>query len=128
MHLVSLFQKDTKNSAGAMFSEMRKSQLRAAQGLGFHSQKPSFFLLQSLAFYSSFDYSSFFTDFTLTCLSFFSSPLPTSQTGFILNFFIFIYFLIFLWPQSWHMEVSRPGVKSELQMLVYTMATTTPDP
>ena len=34
----------------------------------------------------------------------------------------------FLWPRLWHMEVPRPGVKLELQLLAYTIATATQDP
>ena len=30
-------------------------------------------------------------------------------------------------PHSWHMEVPRLGVESELQLLAYTTATATPD-
>ena len=40
----------------------------------------------------------------------------------------FIYLFIFLLrPYLWHMEVSRLGVKSELQLPTYTTATATPD-
>ena len=40
--------------------------------------------------------------------------------------FIFIYlFFVFLGPYLWHMEVSRLGVKSELQLLAYPTATAT---
>ena len=34
----------------------------------------------------------------------------------------------FLGPHLWHMEVSRLGVKLELQQLAYTTATATQDP
>ena len=34
----------------------------------------------------------------------------------------------FLGPHPWHMEVPRPGVKSELQLLAYTTAAATWDP
>ena len=37
-------------------------------------------------------------------------------------------FFFFLGLHQWHMEVPRPGVKSQLQLLAYTTATTIPDP
>ena len=43
-------------------------------------------------------------------------------------FCFFFSFLFFLGPHPWHMEVPRLGVKSELQLLAYTMATATQDP
>ena len=48
---------------------------------------------------------------------------------YFLFYFIFI-FILFLAPQSWHMEVPRLGVKLELQLLAYTtvMATAMLDP
>ena len=42
-------------------------------------------------------------------------------------FILFIYF-VFLGPHSWHMEIPRLGVKSELQLPAYTAATETWDP
>ena len=42
-----------------------------------------------------------------------------------LNFF---FFLVFLGPYLWTMEVPRLGVKSELQLPAYTTATAMPDP
>ena len=42
---------------------------------------------------------------------------------------IFIYFfLLFLGPHPWHMEVPRLGVQSELQLPAYTTATATRGP
>ena len=38
------------------------------------------------------------------------------------------FFFFFLGPHLWHMEVSRLGVESELQLLAYAPATATPDP
>ena len=38
---------------------------------------------------------------------------------------LFFFFLVFLGQQLWHMEVARLGVKSELQLLVYTTAIAT---
>ena len=38
----------------------------------------------------------------------------------------FIFF--FLWPHLWHMKVPGPGVKLELQLLAYAIATATRDP
>ena len=50
-----------------------------------------------------------------------------SQKQFI--FFIFFrFFFAFLGPHPWHMEVSRPGVQSELWLPAYTTATATWDP
>ena len=40
----------------------------------------------------------------------------------------FFFFFFFLRSQLRHMEVPRPGVKSELQLPTYTTATATPDP
>ena len=40
--------------------------------------------------------------------------------------FCFVLFFVFLQPSLWHMEVSRLGVRSELQLPAYTTATTTP--
>ena len=34
----------------------------------------------------------------------------------------------FLGPHERHMQVPRPGIKSELQLPAYTTATATPDP
>ena len=42
-----------------------------------------------------------------------------------ISFFIF---LAFLGPHPWHMEVPRPRVESELQLLAYITAIVTPDP
>ena len=41
----------------------------------------------------------------------------------VINVFVFV----FLGLHLQHMEVPRPGVKSELQVLAYTIATATPD-
>ena len=38
-----------------------------------------------------------------------------------------VFFVCFLGPHLWHMEVPRLGVKSELQLLAYTTATAMPD-
>ena len=40
----------------------------------------------------------------------------------------FFFFLHFLGPLPWHMEVSRLRVQSELQPLAYARATATQDP
>lgn len=37
-------------------------------------------------------------------------------------------FLFFLGPHPWHMEVSRGGVETELQLLAYATATAMRDP
>ena len=42
-------------------------------------------------------------------------------------FFFFFFFFCLFWAHPWQMEVPRLGVESELQMLVYTRATATPD-
>ena len=42
-------------------------------------------------------------------------------------FFAFIFYLFFLGPHSWHMEVPRLGIKPELQLPVYTTTTAMPD-
>ena len=48
--------------------------------------------------------------------------------GFLKFFIIFFFFtFFFLGLPVWHMEVSRLGVKLELQLLAYTTATATPD-
>ena len=39
-----------------------------------------------------------------------------------------LYFFVFLGPHSWHLEVPRLGVKSELQLPAYAMDTATWDP
>ena len=41
--------------------------------------------------------------------------------GVVSSFFLLLSF--FLWPHLQHMEVSRPGVESELQLWAYTTAT-----
>ena len=41
------------------------------------------------------------------------------------DFFVFVF--VVLGPHLWHMEVPRLGVPLELQWLVYTTATVTPD-
>ena len=46
------------------------------------------------------------------------------------SIYLFIYlflFFCFLGPHSWHMEVPRLGVESELQQPAYTTVTATPD-
>ena len=43
-------------------------------------------------------------------------------------FLSFFFFFFFLWQHSWHMEVFRLGVLSELQLLAFTTATATLDP
>ena len=40
----------------------------------------------------------------------------------------FFFFLVFLGPYPWHLEVPRLGVLSELQLPAYTTATATQDP
>ena len=45
-------------------------------------------------------------------------------SGNLLPFFSFL----FLGLKPWHMEVPRLGVKTELQVPAYTIATATPDP
>ena len=50
-----------------------------------------------------------------------------SQTLTWFHFLSFSFFALFL-PHSWHMEVSRLGVKLELQLPAYTTATATQDP
>ena len=45
---------------------------------------------------------------------------------YLLLLFCFVLFFVFLGPHPWSMEVSRLGVKSELQLLAYTTATATP--
>ena len=57
---------------------------------------------------------------------FYSPNVPNYSRLLILYFFILIFW--FLGPHSWHMEVSRLGVKSELQLLAYPTATATQDP
>ena len=48
---------------------------------------------------------------------------------FYMNFYVkqpnkfFFFFFVFLGPHLWHMEVPRLGVKSELQLLTYAIAT-----
>jgi len=45
-----------------------------------------------------------------------------------LTYIFFFFFLVFLGPHLWHMEVPRLGVESELQLLAYTTATAMQDP
>ena len=40
-------------------------------------------------------------------------------------FFVFFLFVCFLGPHPQHIEVPRPGVESELQLLAYATATAT---
>ena len=50
---------------------------------------------------------------------------------FILSYLILFYFILILLlfrATSWHMEVSRQGVESELQLLAYTTAAAMQDP
>ena len=54
-----------------------------------------------------------------------TKPVLVSSLPFL--FFLFVCFC-FLGPHPWHMEVSRLGVKSELQLPAYTTATATRDP
>ena len=41
--------------------------------------------------------------------------------------FLFFFFLVFLGPHLWHMDVSRLGVELGLQSPAYTTATAMPD-
>ena len=43
-------------------------------------------------------------------------------------YLLLLLFLVFLGPYPWHMEVPRPGVKSELLLPAYATATAMPDP
>ena len=43
------------------------------------------------------------------------------NTGFFFFWFLFLFFFLGLYP--WHMEVPRPGVELNLQLLAYTTAT-----
>uniref|UniRef100_A0A8D1BK53 2'-phosphotransferase n=2 Tax=Sus scrofa TaxID=9823 RepID=A0A8D1BK53_PIG len=52
---------------------------------------------------------------------------PTPVLFFFFFFFFFV-FLLFLGPLSWHMEVPRLGVESELEPPAYARATATRDP
>ena len=45
-----------------------------------------------------------------------------------LHIFILLHSFSFLGMHSWHMEVPRLGIESELQLLAYATATATPDP
>ena len=45
----------------------------------------------------------------------------------ILPTVLFFFFLIFLGPHLWHMEVPRLEVESKLQLPAYTIAIATPD-
>ena len=45
-----------------------------------------------------------------------------------LNLIFFLLFFFFFRATIWHMEVSRLGVKLELQLPAYATATITPDP
>ena len=42
---------------------------------------------------------------------------------YIYIYIVCVYIFCFLAPHSWHMEVTRLGVKLELQLLAYTTAT-----
>ena len=44
-----------------------------------------------------------------------------------ISFLFSCFFFFSLWQHPWHMEVPRPGVKLELQLLAYTTATETQD-
>ena len=57
------------------------------------------------------------------CLFYFYPPHCPDYFSLIVTFF----FLFFLWPHLWHMEVPRLGVELELQRQAYTAATATPD-
>ena len=46
---------------------------------------------------------------------------------FLKSFFFFFFFFFFFWPHLLHMEFSRLGVKSELQLPAYTTATSDPN-
>ena len=54
--------------------------------------------------------------------------VTSHQLGLLLLLVKKFFFLFFLGPHLWHMEVTRLGVKSELQLLAYTTATAMPDP
>ena len=52
-------------------------------------------------------------------------PSEGFSLGQQLFFFFFFFFFWFLGPHLWHMDVPRPGVQSELQLLAYDTATAT---
>ena len=74
--------------------------------------------------------------FCLTCLSdmppnvaLWNLPWLWHQNSFLhLFIYLFIYLSAFLGPYLQHMEILRLGVELELQPLVYTTATATPEP
>ena len=88
-----------------------------------------FSLLFSLLFFSFFLL--FFNGCASSIWKFLGQGLNLSHSysnvdlSFFLSFFLYF---SFLGPHSRHMEVSRLGVESELQLLVYTTATATSDP
>ena len=55
-----------------------------------------------------------------------TSPDPNYQ--FLFFFFFFFFFLCFLWPHPQLMEVSRLGIKLEVQLPAYATATAMRDP
>ena len=50
---------------------------------------------------------------------------PFLSPGSVLSFFFFFFFLE---PHSWHKEVHRLGLESELQLLAHTTATAGSEP
>ena len=58
---------------------------------------------------------------------FFVVVVFSSKMSMWLFFFFFFFFFVSLGPHQQHMEVSRLGVTSELELLVYTTVTATPD-
>ena len=82
----------------------------------------------------------FITLVILRIIDFVYSAIYTFLSIFLLNYFIYIYlckkykrnlkelifiYLFILWPHVPHMEVPRPGVESELQLLAYATAMAT---
>ena len=51
----------------------------------------------------------------------------TEKLNWCIRVFVSLFVFAFLRPHLWHMEVSRLGVKSELQLLAYATATATQD-
>ena len=75
---------------------------------------------------NSIDLEHLFLYLVTTCRSSLKKCLGKSSTD--LLFYLYFYFLVFLGPHWWHMEVPRLGVESELQKLTYTTATALRDP
>ena len=101
-----------------------------SQRFMFHYLLRKMVAVKPLFFFLSFYYLFIFgPPLVQICFFFIWRNRPPARILFNLSLSIFFFcFFFFLGPRLWHMEVPRPGVKSELQLPAYVIATTMSGP